>query len=1053
MRKKLLLFHLMMLPCCLLALSVNTYAQEKVISGKVTDEDGESLPGVNVTVIGTIYGTSTNGAGEYSIKMPESADTLNFSSIGFNPMKVSVGARTIIDVVLKVDTKTLNEVVVTALGIEREKKALGYSAQELKGSSLVEAREANIANSLKGKVAGVHVNPSSAGPGGSSFVVIRGSSSLTGNNQPLYVVDGVPIDNQTLDAASNSAGRDFGDGIGNINPDDVENITVLKGPSAASLYGARGANGVIVITTKRGTKRKGIGVSLNSNATFETPNVLPRYQNVWGGGYGGDYSSFGQITLDGVDYPLWTNSNYDHWGGKMDGRLIVMAGMPEFGPVRYDPQPDDNIREFYRVGQTFTNTVAVSGGNEKTAIRLSVSDMRNKHILPTTGLNRQTINLNFTSDINSRLTVEGKVNYVRQQGNNRPELGFSTGSGNPVVALNLLSRFVDLDWLKNYKRPDGSMINYIMRAPHNPYWIANEFLSEDKRDRVIGYMLARYKISNWLTLQGRTGTDFYDDARFERIGIGTTGAATIRGQVVNTAWKVREENSDLLLTANGKLSENFTGTLSLGANHLNRFQEVTGFTGTNLVVDNVYHISNAANVAPRYGLTRKKMNSVYGMAQLGYKDFLFLDITARNDWSSTLGMNNYSFFYPSFSSSFVFSDALNLSGNVFSFGKIRASYAQAGNDASPYQTKAGYSLSADNFRGQKFSAINLRIPLTDLKNELTTSYEFGTDLRFFNNRVGVDFTYYYSSTRNQIIPLPLSASSGYSSRMINAGEIRNRGFELLLNLTPVSAANTFKWDVTLNLSRNKSEVVSLVDGVESLSLITQTYADIVARPGQPYGNIVGFKYLRNEEGRLIVTEAGRLQRTTTREILGNIQPDFLGGLTNTFTFKGLVMSALLDFRTGGQIFSYTKYNEMANGTGKFTEDRGDGVSMIVDGVVLNSDGTYSENTVPITPQNYYAPRAWSNMGEEFIVDADYVALREVSLGYQLPAGLLSKTPFKSAKLSLVARNLAYLYRDPEFKMMGISPESAFNSTAAAQGLETHTLPTTKSLGFNLSLSF
>lgn len=1052
MKPKLLLLYFLALTLFHPAVIGKAAAQERSISGKVVSEDAEGIPGVNVTVKGGSTGTSTDAKGDYQISVSHQNTVLVFSSIGFLSKEVRVGNQSVIEVTLETDVRTLNEVVVTALGIEREKKALGYSAQEVQGSSLTEARETNIANSLKGRVAGVHINNSAGGPGGSSYVVIRGGSSLTGSSQPLYVVDGVPIDNQTLDGASYSGGKDYGDGIGNVNPDDVETVTVLKGPAAASLYGARGANGVILITTKKGTTKKALGIDFNSNTTFETPNVLQRYQNVWGGGYSGTYSDFGKTTYEGVEYPLWTNSMYDHWGGAMDGRMIMMAGMPEKGPVAYTAQPDDNIRDFYRVGQTYTNTIAVSGGNNTTSVRLSASDMHNKHILPTTSLNRQTISLTFNSQISKKLSIEGRVNYVRQEGQNRPDLG--NGWGNPVTALNLLSRYVDLDWLKDYKRADGSMVNYIVRTPHNPYWIVNEFLSNDKRDRMMGYIRAKYQFTNWLSLQARTGTDFYGDTRMERIGIGTTGASTLRGQVRSTDWKVREDNSDVLLTANGKLAPALTASVSLGANRMSRYQAVSGFTGTNLILDNVYHVSNAANVVPRSGLTRKEIQSVYGMAQLGYKDVLFVDITARNDWSSSLGQENYSFFYPSVSTSFVFSDAFNLSNSILSFGKVRASIAQAGKDANPYQTRAGYSLSNVSFSDQKFLQIGSRIPLTDLKNELTTSYEFGADIRLFKNRIGIDFTYYDATAKNQIVPLPLSATTGYNDRMINAGEIRNKGFELLLTGSPFANKQGLSWNIILNLSRNKSRVVELYDGVESLSLLTENNANIEARPGQPYGNIVGYKYRRNDDGALILNpSSGAPQRTTEKFILGNIQPDFLGGVTNEFSFKGVSLSALIDFRRGGQIFSHTKRNEMANGTGKFTQERGDGLAMEIDGVILNDDGSYEKYTKTITPVNYYATRSWSNIGEEFVLDADYISLREISLGYAVPAAIMAKSPFKKAKVSVVARNLAYLYQNEEFKIMGVSPESAYSSSAAAQGIESYSMPTTRSIGFNVALSF
>lgn len=1039
--------------CILVAMciSLTTYAQSIVVGGKIfSSSDGEPLVGATVHIQGSTKGTVTDIDGLYQLQVIP-GDVLVFSYIGFKSKEITIVNQSQLDVALEADSQELSEVVVTAFGIERERKALGYSAQGVSSEALTEAREANVVNSLKGRIAGLHVNPSSGGAGGSSNVVIRGASSLTGSNQPLYVLDGVPIDNSTLDAANLSDGRDFGDGIGNINPDDVESMTVLKGPSAAALYGARGANGVILITTKKGTGRKGIGVELNSNFTLESPNVLPIVQNKWGGGYGGNYSSFGTTEIDGVEYPVYTNSMYDHWGGEMDGRLIVVAHMPELGVIPYSPQPAGNIRDFYRTGSTATNTVAITGGGEKSSVRVSLSDMRNKHILPTTSFSRQTIAVNFSSKITERLTLEGRVNYVRQAGENRPELGFGGGSANVANSLAQLARFVDLDWLKNYKRPDGTMVNYQQRTPHNPYWIANELLSEDKRDRVMGYMTARYKLTDWLTLQARSGTDFYKDVRFTRTGIGTTGASTIRGNLNNTQWAVREDNHDILLMINKDLSSDFSLSMSLGANHLNRHNEVIGVRGDNLIVDDLYHISNARNVVPRHSITRKQMNSVFGQAQIGYKNGLFLDLTGRNDWSSTLGRDHYSFFYPSASLSFVLTDFIDANPRFLSFGKLRASVASAGNDANPYLTKSGYSIASTEFNGQRFSTLSNRIPLLDLRNELTTSTEFGADLRFFQSRLGFDLTYYNSSTKNQIVPLPISQSSGYRDRMINAGEIQNKGFEALVTLGLIKNTAGFSWEMIVNMSRNKSQVVSLADGVESLSLLNHTYASIEARPGQPYGNIVGFKYLRAEDGQLLLTSQGKLQRTTTREILGNIQPDFLGGLTNTFSYKTVTLSALIDVRKGGQIFSHTKYRQMANGTGYFTLHREP--EMIIEGVIRNEDGTYSPNTHTVDPQNYYAPRAWSNMGEEFVIDADYVAFRELTLGYALPGRLVAKTPFTAAKLSVVGRNLFYIYRDPEFKAMGLAPESAFNNSSAAQGLETMSLPTTRSLGVNLSISF
>ena len=1032
---------------CLVLVSVSTLqAQVNTISGIVTSsEKGTSLAAVTVQAQGSAAAAITDENGKYSLTVKNNNANLVFSSTGFTTQTININNRSVINLALVTDTKSLSEVVVTAFGIEKNKKALTYSTQVVSGKELTEARETNVANSLKGKVAGLHVNASSGGPGGSSYVMIRGNSSLTGSGQPLYVVDGVPIDNQTLDPAQVWGGRDYGDGINNINPDDIENVTVLKGPGGASIYGARGANGVILITTKKGRKGKGVGVDFNSNTTFETPNVIPTQQNVWGGGYDDNYNSFGTTTIDGKEYSTWPSWLVDNYGGKMDDRLIVIDRWREAGPVPYTAQPADNIKDFFQTGITATNTVGFSGGNDAATYRLSISDMHNKGIIPLSKLQRQTINLRVTANLTSRLSVDAKVNYINQKGTNRPEN--NSYSNNPMTALNLLPRFASLDLMSNYMKADGTMAR--INSAKNPYWTIHELPGNDSRDRIIGYVSAKYKLTNWLSLQGRSGTDFYTDVRYQEKNQNTDGD---NGSVSNNQFLVKETNTDVLLTANGKLSETFTGTFSAGANHLKRHQQVTGNYGTNLNVPGLYHISNARNVTPREYSVGKEMNSVYFSGQLAYRNYLFLDVTGRNDWSSTLGPNNQSFFYPSAGLSFVFTDALALNSSFLNYGKVRVSYAKAGNDATPYQTLAGYNVtSSTTFNGQPFASIRSDIPLTDLKNELTSSYEFGTELRFFQGRLGVDFTYYNSATTNQILPVEISATTGYNTRLINAGEIRNQGVEIFLTGTPVKSKR-FSWDVSLNVSNNTSKVISLAPGISTLTLMDPGYgASIEARVGEPFGNIVGYRTKRNANGDILLTSEGKYQRADEREVLGRIQPDYLAGFTNTFTYKDLSVSFLIDTRKGGQILSYSKLNQMAKGTGKFTENR---ANLIADGVIETSPGRFEKNTLVILAQDYYAGAGpWSNIGETQVIDADYVALREASIGYNFTS-LFNKTNFfKTLRLSVVARNLLYFHRDPQFKEMGISPETSFSSSTAAQGYESVNMPTTRSIGINLSLSF
>ncbi len=1026
------------------------------IRGRITNEAGEPLPGVSVVVKGTQKGAMTNNNGEYIIEgVNDGTVILVITYSGYATQEIKTDGTKPLDIKLEVQSTEITEVVITAFGQEKQKRSLGYATQVVKGEELTEAREVNVANSLKGKVAGVFVSPSNTGPGGSSFLNIRGASSLAGNNQPLYVVDGVPIDNQTIGApdANNARGqaKDYGDGIGNILPDDIESVTVLKGPNAAALYGSRGATGVILITTKKGSKGKMATVDFNSNATFETLNTQPVYQKTWGPGYDNDFSSYESVTVDGVQamkFPDWTGG--ESYGPKFDGSNVVLATWPEAGVLKFSPANEDRIQAFYNTGSTYTNTLGLSGGTDRANYRLSVSDMRNNGIYPTSKLNRQTINLRVGFNATPKLYVEGKVNYIRQHGANRPGNGLDINT--VQVGLTRAPAFLSMDMLKDYKLPNGRANNWTDGRPFNPYWVLNEFLGNDSRNRMIGYILARYNFTNWLSLQARTGADIYTDVRFFRIGYGTpTGAFNLRqGQVNNDEIQVKEENSDVLLTASGNLSKKFTGSFSVGANHLDRRQESVSLQGNNLNVPNVYHISNAGLVVPGNSLSRKRINSVYYTGQLGYNNYLFLDISGRNDWSSTLGAKNYSFFYPAFSTSFVFTDAFAINKKIISYGKVRLSYAQAGKDAEPYQTMIGYSISTQGFAGQQFATLSSGVPLVDLKNELARSFEAGAELSFFNNRLGLDLTYYNTSTKNQILGIGVSAATGFSNKLINAGEITNKGIELMVNAAPVKSRN-FSWNININYSRNRSQVESLYPGINSLPLYSVNGGSIEARPGQPYGNIIGYKFKVTESGERIVNADSRVyERADTMSVLGNIQPDFLAGITNALTFKNISISFLIDARIGGEIYSNSKFIQTTGGSGKFTEN---GDNLVAEGVYIDNDGKYQQNDQVVGRQAYYTAMGWgTGIQEYFVVPADYVALREISMGYNIGAHL-PKSVFKSAKLSLVGRNLFYIYRDPMFKEMGITPEAAFGPFTVAQGYENPGTPSTRSLGMNLSFSF
>lgn len=1018
------------------------------VSGNVRDESGNPLQGATVSVKGAATATRTDAAGNFSLRVEQGA-VLVFSFTSYISREIRVNsAEAQIQIVLQPDPKSFDEVVVTAFGIEKQKRAIGYTQQSIDGSSLTEAREGNVLNALKGRFAGVHINRSSGGPSGSSYIAIRGNSSLSQRDQPLFIVDGMPINNDNLGQVRNVfGGRDYGDGVKDINPDDIESITVLKGPNAAALYGSRGANGVVLITTKKSAK-KGLGISFNSNATFETIAQFPKFQNKWAGGYDDTYEGYwlDSTEVGGVKYQVQPDWIEDQWGGPLDGRLAVIQMMPDLGPVPMSPQPEDNLRKFYRTGTTYTNTVAVSAGRENAHMRLSLSNLSNRGIIPNNSFNRQTINLISGAQITDRFSVEAKATYVRETNKNRPYIGADFLNINRNFTR--IARHINLDWLRDYKNPDGSMRNWVFNGNiMNPYWVLNEVGSDDQRDRLIGYVSMQYQFTSWLNLRVRASNDGYTDVRNEHVGKGTL-AGYNTGLVKNFQYRVNELNADAILTASGNLAKNLSGSFLVGGNLYKTKTTITGIQGGNLNYDNLYDISNAQIVTPTYFLGRKEVQSAFFNGELAFKNYLFLNITGRNDWSSALG--EPSFFYPSVSVSHVLTDLLKVESKLLSYAKLRLSYAQAGNDGAIYQTKTGYSILpiASGFNGQQFAEINQTRTNSRLKNELKTSYEAGADIRLFNNRIGIDFTYYNASTTNQIIPIPISAASGFTTQVINAGEIRNKGIEIFVNAIPVQLSNSFRWLATLNFSRNRSMVVSLTEGITNLVLLSSSGISIEARPGNAFGNIVGFPYLLSPEGRKVVEEGGYV-RAASRAVLGNIQPDWLAGFTNTITYKGFSISALVDIRKGGQIYSVTKYDQTASGTGKFTENRG---NLIADGVIWDEgEGKYLENTEPTFAQNYYAYRAWGQIHEDFVINAEYVALRQATLSYDFNLKRLKRTPFKSASLSIVGRNLFYLYRDPQFRTMGISPEAAFAPTAAAQGYEAYTMPATRSIGVNLAL--
>lgn len=1035
-------------------------SQERTITGTVKSVDGEVLPGANVLVKGTTVGTVTDTDGKYALQASDGA-TIVFSYIGYSSQEVVINAQTTVDVAMVQDLQTLSEVVVTAFGLEREKKALGFAVQELNQKDLTDAREISAANYLTGKIAGLQVSRTASGTGGSTKVIIRGNSSLTGENQPLYVVDGIPLDNSRYNEAGTFGGKDFGDGIGNLNPQDIESMTVLKGPNATALYGSRGSNGVILITTKSGKAGKGIGVELNSNTTLEKINLIPKTQNKYGAGYE-DVNLYGEIVnINGQNYETVESWHNDSYGPPLDGRLFVNPFVldPDAPPTTFAwlPQPENNVRDFWETGVVTNNTVALSGGAERSSARLSFNNTTIKGITPKHTGDQQSVNLRAATKITDKLSFDAKVNYIRKNLDNAPELGES--GENYVTTLAILGRYVPLPFLKEYYEKTGQRGSW-PGVLQNPYYVMNELKNNSLKERIIGFASVKYQFNPWLSLMARSGIDLSTEKRKYRWPVGARnsyGSSTnSAGKIVEETYQTKERNSDILLTASKTDADNFSFSLSLGAYILKRESSLQGWDARNFKAPGIYDISNTKEVLPYSSLVQRELQSVFFAGQIGYKNYLFLDITGRNDWSSTLGTDNYSFFYPSVGAGFSFTEAFDIESGVLTFGKVRASYAQAGNDASPYLTQSGYNAYTTTFNGQSYASQSTTIPLFDLKNELKTSVEFGADLRFFENRINLDATYYNSSTKNQIVPISVSNTSGYTTKIVNAGEIQNKGVEIALGVNPVRLSNGFRWDVAFNFAKNQSTVVSLAPGIETFVLYSaRGPITIEARPGTPYGNIVGYKYKRSPDGQKIVNSGGFYVREDKVSVLGNATPDWIGGLNNTFSFKGFTLNALVDFVQGNEITSSTKYQMVAKGIGAFTTE-GREMSRPLDGVVELTDGDgnvtgYEPNTKLVDGQTYWAFRAWGGIGEEFVLDGSYIMLREVILGYRFAPSFISRTPFTGVRISLVARNLWYI--EEHMQDMGFSPETILNTRAAASGVQSMSMPTTRSYGVNVNLTF
>ncbi|MCP4437449.1 MAG: SusC/RagA family TonB-linked outer membrane protein [Aureispira sp.] len=1073
---------------------------QRTITGTITDADNNPLMGATVLAKGTTVGAFSDIDGLYSLDVPEGTTILSFSYVGYTTQEQEIGTSNTLDVTL-VEGLTVDNVVVTALGISREEKSLGYAVQKVDGDALNEAKEVNVVNSLQGKIAGVQITGASGNMGGSSRILIRGANSVTGQNQPLFVVDGVPVDNSNFtsaDQARGGGGYDYGNAIQDINPDDIESVTVLKGPTAAALYGSRAANGVIMIKTKTGKnikKKKGIGVSINAGVTFDQVAVLPKFQNEYGGGFGfdtlwasADPDAFIDGNGNGVidqgegDYYDANNGSYallpnyavdESWGPKLDQGTMVRhwdswdkTDSENYLKAREWKSNPNNIRDFFRTGVTFSNNISFGGATEKSAFRLSYTNLHQDFVYDNSRLDRNSVNFTGSTTLAEKLHVAVNATYVGSAAKGRPGTGYD---GNTVTQqfYQWGQRQWDVQRMKdNYISGDGvhqtwNRKSYDDGTPQytdNPFWTLNENYQNDSRNRFFGNFALTYDITEKFRIRGRAMTDFYSDRREERIAIQSQNTPKYEESVRN----VHENNFDFMFNYNDQFGDDFSLNAFVGTNYMMRsYHRNVEETVGGINVPGFYNVANSTN-SPKVDdyLEQKAIYSVFGSASLGYKNMLYLDITARNDWSSTLPAGKRSYFYPSTTLSFVFSELLN--AKWFSFGKVRVGWAQAGNDASPYKLDPVYnpSIGRDEretygINGNPVTVLTRSMNNPNLRNELTSSIEAGIDVRFFQNRLGLDFTFYNNISTNQIINLELSPTTGATSATINSGKMLNRGIEVMLNGTPVKS-KSFRWDASLNLAHNYNEVVELHPDVENLSLQTAPFAvSVNAKEGEGYGTIMGYDFVYDDAGNKLVDAAGRYARTDEVVPLGNVMAKMTGGLNNNFSYKGVYLGFLIDFQWGGSLFSTTnmwaKYSGMTEET-IANNIREDGI--VVDGVyeegttIDGTDVSGQQNTSTLDANSHFFYNQGYRIAAADVYDASYIKLREVRLGYNFPKSLVSKIGLQSARLSVVGRNIAILFKN----IPHLDPEAAL-STDNVQGIEGAQLPSIRSIGINLNLTF
>ena len=1025
-------------------------ADRITVKGNISDVSGP-LIGVSVMVVGTTNGTITDMDGNFTLEC-NAGDELEISYIGYNTIRVK--AQSNMQITLEESSTELEEVVVTALGIKRDRKALGYGLSEVKGEELTKAKETNVINSLAGKVAGLVVSNTAGGASGSTRVMLRGTTELTGNNQPLYVVDGVPLDNTNFGSAGEQGGYDLGDGISAINPDDIETMTVLKGPAASALYGSRASHGVILITTKKAEQEK---VSVEYNGSFTVDTQLAKWddvQEIYGMGDNGQYQ---------LDASSGTNQS---WGVKAD-----MIDKTYFdGSVHPFLIYPNNTSSFFRTGLTAQNTAVLSVNTGKTGVRFSFTDMRNKDILPNTNMSRDNFNLRVNTSAGP-IDFDFSANYTRENVKNRPALGSS--QSNVGKNLMTLASTYNIEWLKNYQNADGTYANWNGNDQYNrnPYW--DLYKNENKSVKDVFRFTAKaiYNIDKHLKIQGTLGTDINNMNFDDFIARSTPGV--LPGKLTNSIFNNRTLNAEILALYNNNWGS-FDLNATLGGNIFKVDNKTTVITGTDQQMDGVVSIINYAEQNVQPSTYKKQINSLYASASLGYRSTYYLEGTVRGDRSSTLPSSNNTYIYPSVSGSIVFTNFIKNSNikNVFSFGKVRASWAKVGSDTDPYQLALNYATGKYSYPGFTIGMINnYTQPNSNLKPTMTSSYELGAELKFFNGRLGIDLTYYNQTSKDQIISLASSAPSGYQSRLINAGKIQNKGIELAIN-GRVLQIKDFAWDAGFNFSKNSNKVLELVEGMDFFQLADASWAGVSvgAEVGKDYGSILGTDFKRNENGDILIDKnTGLPLYDENLKTLGNSTWDWTGGFYSTFTYKNFHLYAAFDIKMGADLYSFSMRSayltgkatgtlpgreewyrsEEARKAAGMTEEQwraaGKCEGLIVDGVVDNGDGTYSKNTYAVNPQNY-----WKSVAEKapalFIYDNSYIKCREITFGYTFPSSMLGKF-VKSLSLSFVARNPFIVWKN----IPNIDPDSNYNTSG--MGLEYGSLPSRRSYGFNINVKF